>query len=83
MRAAVAPGESLLMPRYEVIRGNVHRPYRPYGGIEIEAISLLRLTRDMEAEIGDDADAVLSESRREGDKPLSSRHSMFTQYERN
>jgi hypothetical protein len=52
MPAAVAPGESLLVPRYEVIRGNIHRLY---GGMEIEDISLVRLTRDVEVEIGDEA----------------------------
>src|SRR5262245_60703119 len=58
LQADVRPGQTLLVPLYEVIRGNVHKLY---GGMELTATTLLRLTRDAEVEIDDDSDAILSE----------------------
>src|SRR5215475_13294249 len=58
LQADVAPGHTLLVPLYEVIRGNVHKLY---GGMELTATTLMRLTRDAEVEIDDDSDAILSE----------------------
>ena len=58
LQADVAPGHTLLVPLYEVIRGNVHKLY---GGMQLTATTLLRLTRDAEVEIDDDSDAILSE----------------------
>src|SRR5215510_7982320 len=58
LQADVAPGHTLLVPLYEVIRGNVHKLY---GGMKLTATTLLRLTRDAEVEIDDDSDAILSE----------------------
>src|SRR5262247_4194457 len=58
LQADVAPGHILLVPLYEVIRGNVHKLY---GGMKLTATTLLRLTRDAEVEIDDDSDAILSE----------------------
>ena len=58
LQADVAPGHTLLVPLYEVIRGNVHKLY---SGMELTATTLMRLTRDAEVEIDDDSDAALSE----------------------
>ena len=58
LQADVAPGQTLLVPLYEVIRGNGHKLY---GGMELTATTLVRLTRDAEVEIDDDSDAALSE----------------------
>jgi polyphosphate kinase len=58
LQADVASGHTLLVPLYEVIRGNVHKLY---GGMELTATTLMRLTRDAEVEIDDDSDAILSE----------------------
>jgi polyphosphate kinase len=57
LQADVAPGQTLLVPLYEVMRGNVHKFYR---GMELTATTLMRLTRDAEVEI-DDSDEALSE----------------------
>src|ERR1700728_1658769 len=45
------PGQKLLVPLYEVIRGNLHSLYT---GMEITNITLVRLTRDAEVEVDDD-----------------------------
>ena len=58
LQADVAPGQTLLVPLYEVMRGNGHKLY---GGMELTATTLVRLTRDAEVEIDDDSDAALSE----------------------
>jgi polyphosphate kinase len=58
LQADVAPGQSLLVPLYEVIRGNVHKLYR---GMDLTAPTLVRLTRDAEVEIDHNSDAALSE----------------------
>src|SRR5499433_1005586 len=43
LQADVAPGHTLLVPLYEVIRGNVQKLY---GGMQLTATTLMRLTRD-------------------------------------
>jgi polyphosphate kinase len=58
LQADVAPGHTLLVPLYDVIRGNVHKLYR---GMELTGTTLLRLTRDAEVEIDDDSDAAFRE----------------------
>ena len=58
LQADVTPGHTLLVPLYEVIRGNVQKLY---GGMQLTATTLMRLTRDAEVEIDDDSDAILSE----------------------
>src|SRR5215468_2574899 len=58
LQTDVATGHTLLVPLYEVIRGNVHKLY---GGMQLTATTLMRLTRDAEVEIDDDSDAILSE----------------------
>ena len=45
------PGQKLLVPLYEVIRGNVHKLY---GGMKIKAMSIVRITRDADVELEDD-----------------------------
>src|SRR5499426_1144150 len=58
LQGDVASGHTLLVPLYEVMRGNVHKLYR---GMALTATTLVRLTRDAEVEIDDDSDAILSE----------------------
>jgi polyphosphate kinase len=54
LSADLAPGRKLLVPLYEVIRGNLHKLY---SGMEISDVTAMRLTRDAELEIDDDPDA--------------------------
>jgi polyphosphate kinase len=54
LSADLAPGRRLLVPLYEVIRGNLHKLY---SGMEISCVTVMRLTRDAELEIDDDPDA--------------------------
>jgi polyphosphate kinase len=58
LQADVEPGQTLLVPVHEVVRGNAHKLYR---GMELTATTLVRLTRDAEVEIDDDSDAALNE----------------------
>jgi polyphosphate kinase len=45
------PGQKLLIPLYEAIRGNLHTLYT---GMELTNITLVRITRDAEVELDDD-----------------------------
>ncbi len=54
LESDVEPGRKLLVPLYEVIRGNLHKLY---SGMEISDITLVRLTRDAEVELDDDTAA--------------------------
>jgi len=58
----VPPGEKVLVPLYEVIRGNIHKLY---GGMKLTGTTLFRLTRDAEVEIDDDSDEALQDVVRE------------------
>src|SRR5882757_2857403 len=51
LEADLKPGQKVLVPLYEVIRGNLHTLY---AGMEITHITLARLTRDAEVEVDDD-----------------------------
>jgi len=51
LESDLEPGRKLLVPLYEVIRGNLHKLY---SGMEITDITLMRLTRDAEVELDDD-----------------------------
>jgi polyphosphate kinase len=51
LEADLKPGQKVLVPLYEVIRGNLHSLYT---GMEITNITLARLTRDAEVEVDDD-----------------------------
>jgi len=50
--------QKLLVPLYEVIRGNIQKLY---GGMTISGVSLLRITRDAEVELDDDSSAGVRE----------------------
>jgi polyphosphate kinase len=54
LESDLEPGRKLLVPLYEVIRGNLHKLY---SGMEISDITLMRLTRDAEVELDDDPTA--------------------------
>ena len=51
LEADLKPGQKVLVPLYEVIRGNLHSLYT---GMEITNITMVRLTRDAEVEVDDD-----------------------------
>ena len=44
------PGQKLLVPLHEIIRGNLHSLY---NGMEISNVTIMRITRDAEVEIDD------------------------------
>jgi polyphosphate kinase len=58
----VKPGEKLLLPLYEIIRGNAHKLY---SGMKLTGTTFFRLTRDAEIEIDDDSDEALQDVVRE------------------
>ena len=53
VEAGVAEGERVLVPLYEVIRGNIQKLYR---GMKLTGTTLFRLTRDIDIEINEDSD---------------------------
>jgi len=62
LEAGVSPGEKLLTPLYELIRGNIHKLYE---GMKLTGATLFRVTRDAEFEIDDDSDGALRDIVRE------------------
>jgi len=62
LEAEVPPGQTVLVPLYEVIRGNAHKLY---GGMRLTGTTLFRLTRDAEVEIDEDSDEALLDVVRE------------------
>ena len=62
LKAGVPSGETVLVPLYEVIRGNAHKLY---GGMQLSGTTLFRVTRDAEFEIDDESDAALPDIVRE------------------
>ena len=52
MKPIWTPGQKLLVPLYEVIRGNLGKLY---GGMEVGGTTLVRLTRDAEVDLDDDS----------------------------
>jgi polyphosphate kinase len=62
LEADLAPRQRLLVPLYEVIRGNFGKLY---GGMEVNATTLVRLTRDAEVELNDDSSSALPDLVRE------------------
>src|SRR3984885_7218905 len=54
LESDLEPGRKLLIPLYEVIRGNLHKLY---SGMEISDIILMRVPRDAEVELDDDPTA--------------------------
>jgi polyphosphate kinase len=69
----LAPGERLLVPLHEIVRGNAHRLY---SGMTLSAATVVRLTRDAEVEEDDDrttaevADAVREQVRQRRYEPV-------------
>jgi len=55
-------GQTLFIPLYEVIRGNIHKLYE---GMTISGMTLLRITRDAEVELDDDSSAEVRDLVRE------------------
>jgi polyphosphate kinase len=55
-------GETVLVPLYEIIRGNIHKLY---SGMRLTGTTLFRVTRDAEFEIDDESDATLEDMVRE------------------
>ena len=51
LESDLEPGQKLLVPLYEVIRGNLHSLYT---GMEISNVTIVRLTRDAEVELDDE-----------------------------
>ncbi len=62
LEAGVDKGKRLFVPLYEVIRGNVHKLY---NGMRLDSFTMVRLTRDAEVEITDEAGMGLRELVRE------------------
>ena len=58
VKAGAEPGETVLVPLHELIRGNLHKLYR---GMELKRVTLFRLTRDADVELDEDAEEELSE----------------------
>ena len=54
----VKPGQRLLVPLQEVIRGNIEKLY---GGMTITGMTLVRITRDADAELEEGSSAELRE----------------------
>ncbi|HZD47201.1 MAG TPA: polyphosphate kinase 1 [Silvibacterium sp.] len=52
LTAGLEKGQRLLVPLTEVIRGNLEKLY---SGMEISAVTVMRLTRDAEVELDDDS----------------------------
>src|SRR5262249_3323487 len=54
LEADLKPGQKLLVPLSEVIRGNLHKLY---SGMDIGDVTVVRLTRDAEVDVDDDSSA--------------------------
>jgi polyphosphate kinase len=54
LTADIEPGQKLLVPLSEMVRGNLHKLY---SGMEISDVTLVRLTRDAEVDVDDDSSA--------------------------
>lgn len=54
LESDLEPGRKLLVPLYEMIRGNLHKLY---SGMQITDITLMRVTRDAEVELDEDPSA--------------------------
>jgi polyphosphate kinase len=52
LSAEVEPGQMLFVPLHEIVRGNIHKLYH---GMTLSGATLVRLTRDAEVELEDDA----------------------------
>jgi polyphosphate kinase len=54
LNADIEPGQRLLVPLSEIVRGNLHKLY---SGMEISDVTVMRVTRDAEVDIDDDPSA--------------------------
>ena len=62
LKTDLAPSQRLLVPLYEVIRGNLGKLY---AGMEVTATTLVRLTRDAEVGLEEDSPSALPDLVRE------------------
>src|SRR5215469_18170428 len=56
LSAGIDVGNRVLVPLYEVIRGNISHLY---SGMNISAMALVRITRDAEVELVEDSEAEI------------------------
>src|SRR5579863_1493335 len=56
LTAGIEAGKRLLVPLYEVIRGNLHMLY---NGMSVSAMTLVRITRDAEVELVESSEAEI------------------------
>jgi polyphosphate kinase len=56
LTADLAPGQRLLVPLHEIIRGNIEKLY---GGMTISGMTLVRITRDAEVDPGEGSTAEI------------------------
>lgn len=54
LETGIEPGQKLLVPLSEIIRGNLHKLYH---GMEVADIAVMRVTRDAEVELEENEDA--------------------------
>jgi polyphosphate kinase len=54
LTTGLAAGQRLLVPLYEVIRGNIGKLY---SGMKVSGMTLVRITRDAQVDLGEDAPA--------------------------
>ncbi len=52
-------GQKVFVPLHEIIRGNLHKLY---GGMNLSAVTVVRLTRDAEVELDDDSSEEIREA---------------------
>jgi polyphosphate kinase len=56
LSAGLAPGQRLLVPLREVIRGNIEKLY---SGMVVSGMTLVRITRDAQVDLGEDSPAEI------------------------
>lgn len=56
LTAGLDPGQKLLVPLYEIIRGNIAKLY---GGMTVSGLTLVRITRDAEVDLGEGSAAEI------------------------
>jgi polyphosphate kinase len=56
LTSEVGPKEYLMVPLYEIIRGNVEKLY---SGMEVSGMTVVRITRDAEVELQEDSEAEI------------------------
>jgi polyphosphate kinase len=56
LTAGLTPGQRLLVPLREIIRGNIDKLY---NGMKVSAMTLVRITRDAQVDLGEDSPAEI------------------------